>query len=155
VTTARPPDVPEATIRDEVWIAVATAFMGKQWDDAIFAAFRALEAALQSQIGSTKIGTPLAIEAFGPNGSPKITLSSDPKDQKGLQDLFAGALSFYKGMRSHGGRPEVPCQSRDYCLRVLSMVSSLWDLLDVDPAVIPAIVAMRTEAKGLLELYLG
>jgi hypothetical protein len=31
----------------------------------------------------------------------------------------------------------------------------LWDLLDVDPAVIPAIVAMRTEAKGLLELYLG
>jgi hypothetical protein len=103
------------------------------------------------QIGSSKIGSPLVAEAFAPP-TPRIALSGHPRDQEGLRDLFRGVISFYKGMRSHGPAPAVPCRSREACVRVLATVSTLWDLLDTDPSIVPAILAINTASDDVVEL---
>jgi hypothetical protein len=69
----------------------AIAETGK-YDDAIFAAFRLVEASVQERIASRSIGESLILEAF--DGSPpKVDISSDSRDQRGLVSLFSGVKS--------------------------------------------------------------
>lgn len=62
-----------------------------KYDDAIFAAFRQVEASIQERIRSTSIGEALIAEGFD-GDPPKVNISKDTRDRQGIRDLFSGAL---------------------------------------------------------------
>ena len=64
----------------------AIAEAGK-YDDAIFAAFRLVEAKIQERIQSTRIGESLIAEAFD-GVPPRIYISPDQRDQAGIDRYF-------------------------------------------------------------------
>lgn len=141
-------------MRSEVWASSEQSFAAGLWDQAISAAFRDLEAAIQQRAASSQIGSPLCEAAFDPQvGGALIDLSTDSRDRRSLQHLFAGAIGLYKGSRSHGHAPQVPCPSRDACIRVLSLVSALYDILDLDRNIAPAIIGVNAGPDGSLEIF--
>ena len=141
-------------IREEVWQAAKADLAVDRWDEAIFAAWRHVEAAIQSRIGSSKIGGGLIDEAFDDSSPvPLIQVSPNLKDDtRNLKNLFKGGLGFFKGDRSHKQAPAVPCPDRQTCIRILAFVSLLYDLLDLDSQVAPVIVAVRGEDNDVLSV---
>src|SRR5437868_13291334 len=140
-----------AMIRPEITKAAGLALSDGRWDDAIFDAFRTVEAALQVQAGSTLIGNGLVNLAFDVN-APRIRVSGNPPDLSRLAEIFRGAIGFLKGDRSHKDRPAVPCPDADSCARSLAFASYLLDLLDQDANAAPAITAIRPDGERYLEL---
>jgi len=125
----------------------------EQFDDAVFAAFRLIEAQIQLRIGSASIGGQLVREAFS-EPDAKILISRDTRTQSGIASLYTGALSI-KGDRSHGLAPSFPCESQADCLRYLGLASLLLDLLDKDLNTFPQIETLRlfgTQGHPFLEL---
>jgi hypothetical protein len=119
----------------------AIAEAGK-FDDAIFAAFRLVEATIQQRIGSTRIGEELIAEAL--DGNPaSINISSDRRDQLGIRNLFSGALSNIRNDRGHKKTPLTPCKSLEDCVLYLGFASFLLYLLAKDKNTFPRIDSVR------------
>ena len=86
-------------IADDVWIRVAR----KEYDIAVFAAFRAVEERVRIVGGyvATDIGVPLMRRAFDPDNGP-LAKQTDPRpEREALAHLFAGAIGSYKNPHSH------------------------------------------------------
>ncbi len=117
------------------------------YDAAIFAAFKLVEAEVQMRIGSTQIGKNLVDEAFG--NAPKIIIGS-PKDAKAVYELFAGASGHIRNDRGHKKGPAVPCSSERTCLWYLNTAALLLYLLSKDHALRP-VVDFVTVHRGALQ----
>jgi uncharacterized protein (TIGR02391 family) len=72
-------------------------------DDAVFAAFKAVEVAvrLAGQFADTDIGVPLMRKAFDKNTGPLSSMSQPEAEREALAHLFAGAIGSYKNPHSH------------------------------------------------------
>lgn len=113
-----------------------------KFDDAIFAAFRSVEAEIQERIGSNRIGQALLDEAFdGP--APKITISDDTRDRAGIKAMFSGSLANIRNDRGHKKAPLQPCTTLTDCKLYLSFASFLLYLLSKDKNTFPQIQALR------------
>jgi Protein of unknown function (Hypoth_ymh) len=140
-------------LRSEVRAVSERAFDDGRYDEAIFAACRELESHLASRVGSSAIGGSLVDAAFDPTSSlPAIRLSNDLADTGRVNHLFKGVLGVLKGDRSHKSSPSIPCIDADMCLRALGCVSLMYDLLDLDLGVAPAIRAVRCDREGTLSI---
>lgn len=113
-----------------------------KYEDAIFAAFRVVEAIIQERIASKSIGEALIVEALG-GDTPLITISSDPRDQRGIRDLFSGALGNIRNDRGHKKSPLTPCESIDDCVLYLGVASFLLYLLKKDKNTFPRVDSLR------------
>lgn len=102
-----------------------------KFDDAIFAAFRFVEAEIQERIASTSIGNVLMAEAFE-GDPPKINISNDGRDRDGIRELFSGALGNIRNDRGHKKAPFTPCQSMEDCVLYLGFATFLLYLLAND-----------------------
>lgn len=132
-------DVLLTVLRPEIADAAGGHVRGERYDDAIFAAHRRVEAAVQERSGLTgTIGDQLVRQAFTEIATP-IRVSSRNQDADRLVQLFGGAIGLYKGDRSHKDKPALPCRSLRECLRLLANASALLDLLDRDIAVAPTV----------------
>jgi hypothetical protein len=138
-------------LRPEIEALAAGALLDGRWDDAIFAAFRFVEAQLQQRVASSLIGRALVAHAFDPT-APRVRISPNPDDVQPVADLFRGALGFLKGDRSHKEAPAVPCPDEETCVRGLALASYLLDLLDLDQNVAPQIRAVRADGVNALSL---
>lgn len=132
-------DVLLTMLRPEVAAAVAAQVRADMFDDAIFNAYRLVEAALQKRTGLDRsIGDTLVTQAFK-DAKNAIKISGRDQDTDRLIQVFGGALGLYKGDRSHKDKPALPCRSLRECLRQLANASALLDLLDRDVAVAPGV----------------
>ncbi len=100
-----PKELIHPTIRDKVWAALAR----NDLDEAVFAAFKAVEIAVREagQYAATDLGPDLMRRAFDPSDTPKDTrgrltdLRHPPAEREALMHLFAGAIGSYKNPHSH------------------------------------------------------
>lgn len=100
-----PKELIHPRIRDKVWAALARGDL----DEAVLAAFKAVEVAVREAGGYalTDIGTELMRKAFDPSGSPKdnrgrlTNLALPLGEREALAHLFAGAIGSYKNPHSH------------------------------------------------------
>ncbi len=93
---------------------VYPAFLRGEYDTAVFQSFREVEVAVRSAGGfqSELVGTRLMREAFRPTDPEKavspgpLTDTSLPvAEQRGMADLFSGAIGLYKNPQSHRNVP--------------------------------------------------
>jgi uncharacterized protein (TIGR02391 family) len=113
-----------------------------KFDDAIFAAFKFVEASIQERIGSTSIGRALIGEAFHSN-HPKISISDDAHDRQGIAELFSGALGSIRNDRGHKKAPFIPCENLQDCFLYLTFASFLLYLLSKDKNTFPRVEGIR------------
>jgi uncharacterized protein (TIGR02391 family) len=87
------------SIADKVWLALARGDL----DDAVFAAFKAVEETVRKIGGfaDTDIGVPLMRKAFDKHSGPLTDLSQPEPEREALAHLFAGAIGSYKNPHSH------------------------------------------------------
>jgi uncharacterized protein (TIGR02391 family) len=87
------------SIREKVWAALARGDL----DEAIFAAFKAVEEAVRQagNFAATDIGVALMRKAFDKNTGPLTDLSHPEPERDALAHLFAGAIGSYKNPHSH------------------------------------------------------
>jgi hypothetical protein len=114
----------------------------RKFDDAIFAAFRFVEATIQERISSKSVGAALIAEALD-GTPPKIDISTDARDRQGIRDLFSGALNNIRNDRGHKKTPLTPCESLEDCILYLSLASFLLYLLTKDKNTFPRIDGVR------------
>ena len=87
-------------IADKVWRAL----MRNELDDAVMAAFKAVEEAVRTAGGFTAsdVGTVLMRKAFDKNtGSLTDVSITDPAEREALAHLFAGAIGVYRNPHAH------------------------------------------------------
>jgi Protein of unknown function (Hypoth_ymh) len=124
---------------DVVWGALHTAICDAakdiacagKLDDAIFAAFRVVEAEIQERISSRSIGNTLLDEAFD-GVPPQLDIVDDSRDQTTIKNLFAGALGNIRNDRGHKRAPFLPCPNVLVCFQHLAFASLLLYLLSRD-----------------------
>jgi uncharacterized protein (TIGR02391 family) len=87
------------SIREKVWVALARGDL----DEAVFAAFKAVEEAVRKAGGfaAIDIGVALMRKAFDKNTGPLTDLSQPEPERDALAHLFAGAIGSYKNPHSH------------------------------------------------------
>ena len=87
------------TIADKVWLELARGDI----EDAVFAAFKALEIAVRKAAGydQTQLGVTMMRKAFRPSDGPLTDLSQEEGERQALCELFAGAIGSYKNPVSH------------------------------------------------------
>ena len=87
------------SIENKVWLALARG----DRDEAVFAAFKAVEEAVRKAggFGPTDIGVELMRKAFDP-AKGRLTDTTKPNaEREALAHLFAGAIGSYKNPHSH------------------------------------------------------
>jgi uncharacterized protein (TIGR02391 family) len=96
---AFPKSVLHPSIADKVWLALARGDL----DDAVFAAFKAVEEAVRSAGGftPTDIGVPLMRKGFDKTSGSLSDPSQPEPERDALAHLFAGAVGSYKNPHSH------------------------------------------------------
>jgi uncharacterized protein (TIGR02391 family) len=87
------------SIAEKVWRSL----MRNDIDEAIFAAFKAVEEAVRAAGGFTAsdIGVPLMRKAFDKNTGPLADRTHTEAEREALSHLFAGAIGSYKNPHSH------------------------------------------------------
>jgi uncharacterized protein (TIGR02391 family) len=152
------------SFKEEVWRvinpklieAVKSIVSIEKYDEAIFTAFRIIEASIQDQVGSTKIGRELLNYAFDED-DPKIEIYDRAGDNSCIKKLFEGSLVI-RNERGHKKTPVHPCDSFEECIRYLSFASILLELLAKCKNTLPKIKSVRifgtseqprAELKGL------
>jgi len=77
--------------------------MRGELDEAVFAAFKAVEIAVRTagKYGATDIGVPLMRRAFDPKNGPLSDQNQTEAEREALCNLFAGAIGSYKNPHSH------------------------------------------------------
>lgn len=88
-----------ASIADKVWLSLARG----ELDDAVFAAFKAVEVNVREAGGFTDadIGVPLMRKAFDKTTGPLRDERQNEGEREALAHLFAGAIGSYKNPHSH------------------------------------------------------
>jgi uncharacterized protein (TIGR02391 family) len=96
-------DFPKSMIHPSIADKVWKEFVANDLDQAVFAAFKAVEIAVRTAGGfkPTDIGVPLMRLAFKPNVGPLADQSKPESEQDALMQLFAGAIGSYKNPHSH------------------------------------------------------
>jgi uncharacterized protein (TIGR02391 family) len=96
---AFPKELLHPSIADRVWLALAR----DDLDEAVFAAFKAVEVAVRTAAGlaATDIGVPLMRKAFDKSSGPLSDMSQPEAEREALAHLFAGAIGSYKNPHSH------------------------------------------------------
>src|SRR5208283_4893423 len=86
-------------IADKVWLALARG----DFDEAVFAAFKAVEEAVRNagNFGPSDIGVPLMRKAFDKTTGPLSNPQPPEPERDALAHLFAGAIGSYKNPHSH------------------------------------------------------
>jgi uncharacterized protein (TIGR02391 family) len=87
------------SIADKVWLDLARG----ELDDAVFAAFKAVEEAVRTagKFDKTDIGVPLMRKAFDKAAGPLTDRNQPEAEREALAHLFAGAIGSYKNPHSH------------------------------------------------------
>ena len=87
------------TIADKVWADLCRG----ELDDAVFAAFKAVEVAVRKAGGfaAADIGTALMRKAFDKSVGPLSDMTQPESEREALAHLFAGAIGSYKNPHSH------------------------------------------------------
>lgn len=138
------------SISDSSWLLVhadvracseAIVDAGK-YDDAVFSAYRLVEAILQERTGSRSIGQVLIAEAFD-GETPKVNISNDKRDAEAIRQLFSGALGHIRNDRGHKRVPSIPCTTSKTCFQFLSTASLLIFYLEQDRSLWPAVEGVR------------
>ena len=96
---AFPKELLHPSIADKVWGAL----MRGDLDEAVFAAFKAVEVAVRTAGGFTPsdLGVKLMRQAFDKDSGPLTDLSQPEGERDALAHLFAGAIGSYKNPHSH------------------------------------------------------
>jgi len=96
---AFPKELLHPSIADKVWLALAR----DDLDEAVFAAFKAVEVAVRSSGGfaPTDVGTALMRKAFDKTTGPLADMTEPEPEREALAHLFAGAIGSYKNPHSH------------------------------------------------------
>ncbi|MDM0079231.1 TIGR02391 family protein [Variovorax sp. J31P179] len=96
--TAFPKALLHPAIAERVWLAL----IRRDFDDAVFHAFRAVEEAVRGAGGFSPAdyGVALMRQAFRDNG-PLADMQQHAGEREGLAALFAGAIGSYKNPHSH------------------------------------------------------
>ncbi len=96
-------DFPKSMIHPSIADKVWKAFVGNDLDEAVFAAFKAVEIAVRKAGGfkDTDLGVNLMRDAFRPSSGPLADKSVPVSEQDALMQLFAGAIGSYKNPHSH------------------------------------------------------
>lgn len=96
---AFPREMLHPSIRDKVWLRLAQGDL----DDAVFAAFKAVEIAVRDAGGyaDTDIGVDLMRKAFNAENGPLAETEHPMPERIALASLFAGAIGSYKNPHSH------------------------------------------------------
>jgi uncharacterized protein (TIGR02391 family) len=97
--SAFPKSLLHPAIADKVWLDLARS----ELDDAVFAAFKAVEEAVRKAggFGPTDIGVDLMRRAFDPKSGPLTDKKQPMPEREALAHLFAGAIGSYKNPHSH------------------------------------------------------
>jgi len=96
---AFPKSMLHPSIADKVWLALARGDL----DDAVFAAFKAVEEAVREAGGFSliDIGFSLMRKAFDKANGPLSDFTQPEAEREALSHLFAGAIGSYKNPHSH------------------------------------------------------
>ncbi|MHB8069982.1 MAG: TIGR02391 family protein [Desulfobaccales bacterium] len=96
---AFPKSLLHPSIADKVWLALARGDL----DEAVFAAFKAVEEAVRNAagFGPTDIGVALMRKAFDKTTGPLSDPGQPEPEREALAHLFAGAIGSYKNPHSH------------------------------------------------------
>jgi uncharacterized protein (TIGR02391 family) len=96
-------DFPKSLINESIAEKVWRSLMRNDLDEAVFAAFKAVEEAVRAAGGFTAsdIGVPLMRKAFDKNTGPLTNMSHPEAERDALAHLFAGAIGSYKNPHSH------------------------------------------------------
>ena len=99
VARAFPKSLLHPSIADKVY----SYLMRGELDEAVFAAFKAVEIAVRTagKYGATDIGVPLMRRAFDPKNGPLSDQNQTEAEREALCNLFAGAIGSYKNPHSH------------------------------------------------------
>jgi uncharacterized protein (TIGR02391 family) len=94
---------PKSLLHDSIAKKVYSAMMRGELDEAVFAAFKAVEVAVREAGGyeTTDIGVPLMRKAFDSKAGPLTDLTQPEAEREALAHLFAGAIGSYKNPHSH------------------------------------------------------
>lgn len=78
-------------------------FMKREYDTAVFAAFRAVEVAVRTaaQLPDTVLGVDLMRQAFKSGTGPLTDTTTMTSEQDAMQHFFAGAIGSFKNPTSH------------------------------------------------------
>lgn len=113
-----------------------------KYDDAIFAAFRLVESAIQERISSKSVGQVLLDEAF--DGAPaRIEITSDARERSSIKRLFEGALGHIRNDRGHKREPTFPCPNAVVCGIHIGFAELLLYYLQRDRNLLPRIDSVR------------
>jgi uncharacterized protein (TIGR02391 family) len=96
---AFPKSLLHPSIADKVWLALARGDL----DEAVFAAFKAVEESVRSagNFSPTDIGVPLMHKAFHKTKGPLSDPNQPEAEREALMHLFGGAIGSYKNPHSH------------------------------------------------------
>jgi uncharacterized protein (TIGR02391 family) len=128
--------LPKGQLHELIASKVYPAFLRGEYDTAVFQAFREIEIAVRGagDFAPEIVGTTLMREAFRPVNSEQPATSPGPltdmtlpvAEQKGMADLFAGAIALYKNPQSHRN---VPTDAID-AAEVIAFASHLLRMVD-------------------------
>ena len=104
------------------------AFIGGQFDSAIFDAMKQVEVSVRAAGGfaASDLGVPLMRRAFSVGDGPLSDPEDLPAEQQALSDLFAGAIGSYKNPHSHR---DVVVDRQD-ALEILTLASHLIGIVE-------------------------
>ena len=96
---AFPKSLLHPSIADKVWRALSR----NDLDDAVLAAFKAVEEAVRAAGGfaPTDVGVQLMRKAFDKNTGPLADTSEPEAERDSLAHLFAGAIGYYRNRHAH------------------------------------------------------
>src|ERR1700676_1661939 len=94
---------PKSLLHPSIAEKVYSYLMRDELDEAVFAAFKAVESAVGTGggYGATDIGVPLMRKAFDPKHGPLTDQNQTEAEREALCHLFAGAIGSYKNPHSH------------------------------------------------------
>ena len=95
--------LPRKLLLDDFKKDIWPLFIHKQYDTAIFQAFKLLEVAVRenSKLPSKDLGVTLMRKAFKPSSGPLNNKTEENGEQEALMHLYAGAIGRYKNPQSH------------------------------------------------------
>jgi hypothetical protein len=140
-------EVDWSALPDDLVRSVRQIADGDNYDEAIFAAFKHVEAEIQGRLGSRSVGAALIAEAF--DGTPPKIIIGTPGDQASVRAIFAGALGFIRNDRGHKKTPAVPCRSMKACMWFLNHAALLLYLLSKDEALRARVDSISVAADRL------
>lgn len=95
---------PKNTIHPEITKEVYPLFLRRDYETAVFKAFKLVEVAVRDACGpgfESLYGTDLMMKAFHEETGPMTDKSEQPSERKALQFLFVGAIGRFKNPSSH------------------------------------------------------